>query len=83
MHYLRQAHSLFEKHKVPFASDHSYMPTVLKAIKDYEDVKGRRRMITDSMTVWLIEQANRSGLDSDVRAIVDWIIIGRYTGFRS
>ena len=83
VHYLKQAYLLFEKRKLPFVSDHSYVSTILRAVKDYEDVKGRRRMITDSMTVWLIEQAEKSGPDSAIRAIVDWIIIGRYSGFRS
>ena len=40
-------------------------------------------MITDDMTRWLIAEAAKEGPDSSTRAIVDWILLGRYSGFRA
>ena len=40
-------------------------------------------MITDGMTRWLIAEAAKAGPDSSTRAIVDWILLGRYSGFRA
>ena len=55
----------------------------MNAHKKYESVQNRRRMITASMMAWLIKKAGKEGTDSEIRAIVDWIIIGRSTGYRS
>ena len=52
-------------------------------MKDYEKVPNRRRMITDGMMQWLIDRARQEGPDSPVRAMVNWIILGRYAGFRA
>ena len=40
-------------------------------------------MITDGMMEWLIERAEKAPIDSKLQAIVDWITVGRYTGFLS
>ena len=40
-------------------------------------------MITDSMVERLVVKASASSEDSAIRAIADWIIPGRYTGFHS
>merc|ERR1712127_297465 len=68
---------------VIFYSTHEFVKIVLKALNDYEEVPNRRRMITDGMMQWLITQASYAGLDSSTQSIVDWILLGRYTGFRA
>ena len=40
-------------------------------------------MITNDMMEWLIKRAEKAPIDSELRAIVDWITVGRYTTFRS
>ena len=80
--YLTAAHNLFDK-SVAYESEHKFVEIILKSVKDYEDVPKRRRMITDKMMQWLITKAKQSGPDSSTRAIVDWILLGRYTGFRA
>ena len=79
--YLTAAHDLFGK--LIYTSDHQFVHTILAAVKDYEDIPNRRRMITDSMMSWLLDQAEAAGQDSATRAIVDWILLGRYAGFRA
>ena len=81
--YLKAVYELFDHKGVIFYSTHEFVKIVLKALKDYEEVPNRRRMITDGMMQWLITQASRAGLDSPTQAIVDWILLGRYTGFRA
>ena len=39
-------------------------------------------MLHDSMMIWMIKQAKHAPKDSSVPAIVNWTILGRYTGFR-
>ncbi len=68
---------------LPYTSDHKFVATILKSIKAYEEVPKRRRMITDGMMQWLITRAQHEAPDSAIRAIVDWIILGRYAGFRA
>ena len=79
--YLDQAYSLFGS--LPYTSPYKFVSTILAAVKDYEEVPDRRRMITDSMMHWLLKAAAKEGPDSSTRAIVDWILLGRYTGFRA
>ena len=79
--YLDQAYTLFEP--LDYMSDHDFVGTILKSVQSYEEVPKRRRMITDGMMQWLINHASSEGTDSPARAIVDWIILGRYTGFRA
>ena len=81
--YMAQAYAVFDKRGVSYESSINYIEIVLKAVKDYESVPNRRRMITDSMMEWLLAKAAKSPEDSATRAVVDWIILGRYTGFRS
>ena len=83
LQYMKQAYAVFEKRGIKYDSSLNYVTIILKAIKDYEDVPNRRRMITDGMMEWLVDKASKSAEDSAIRAIVDWIILGRYTGFRS
>ena len=80
--YLAAARLFFDRHAAPEA-DQQFVATILKSVKDYEDVPKRRRMITDKMMRWLVSQAALSDPHSSTRAIVDWILLGRYTGFRA
>ena len=80
--YLKEVYALFEARKCKWHSDDDYIKLVLDSVKSYESVPRRRHMITDGMMHWMIAQANHSGIDSSTAAIVDWTILGRYTGFR-
>ena len=40
-------------------------------------------MITDDMTRWMVATAVKAGPDSPTWAIVEWVILGRYTCFRA
>ena len=77
--YLDAASDLFGT--LAIHSAHKFVATILKAVKDYEDIPKRRRMITDGMMQWLIAKAKHEGRDSLTRALVDWILLGRYAGF--
>ena len=79
--YLDQAYTFFGPHD--YTSDNDFVGTVLKSVQSYEEVPKRRRMITDVMMQWLIEEASSEGADTPTRAIVDWIILSRYAGFRA
>jgi ABC-type transport system substrate-binding protein len=52
------------------------------AVKKYESIPKRKEMITDSMFHYIAKLASRSAKDSLTRAMVDWIVLGCYTGFR-
>ena len=81
--YLSDAYSLFRDRKLSFASMHDFIDVVLRALRRYEQVPRRRLMLTDKMMVWLHDRASSSADgDGSLAAIVDWTILGRYTGFR-
>ena len=52
------------------------------AVKKYESVPKRKEIISDSMFHYIAKLALRSAKDSLIRAMVDWIVLGCYTGFR-
>lgn len=83
-HYITDAMTLFDALNLPIRNlqtiDHVKM--VLDTVKKYESVPNRRNMITDSMMIWLQRKAASCNQDAEVFAMVDWIILGRYTGFR-
>jgi hypothetical protein len=54
----------------------------MHAISRYESVPNRRKMITDQMTHWLLREAKGLSPDHELSALLDWIIVGRYAGFR-
>ena len=81
--YIKEALIIFDDRGVSHSSKPDFLATINKAHSSYENVPNRRRMITDGMMEWFIKQAEKAPLDSELRAIVDWIIVGRYTGFRS
>ena len=81
--YIKEALIIFDDRGVSHSSKPDFLATINKAHSSYENVPNRRRMITDGMMEWFIKQAEKAQLDSELHAIVDWIIVGRYTGFRS
>ena len=81
--YLTAAYKLFNDRSLDFRSKYDYIEVILKALKNYEEVPKRRNMITDSMMHWLVAEAKRQDQDHATTSIVDWILLGRYTGFRS
>lgn len=83
-HYLTDAYELFRMRKLSYKSfdGTDYIDVIVSAVKKYESVANRRNMITDDMMHWLIKYAASSHIDGNVAAIVDWIILGRFTGFR-
>ena len=83
VNYLTAAYKLFRDRTLRFDSKEDYVAIILTALNSYEDVADRRNMITDGMARWFVDQAKLDGPDSAMSAITDWIILGRYTGFRS
>ena len=83
-HYINDAKQLFTALKIPTRShgNTDYIDIIYTAVKKYEKVANRRNMISDSMMTWLLSSSKESSLDSATSAIIDWIILGRYTGYR-
>ena len=82
--YLSDAYKLFAARSLAFDSllTTNYVHTILHALSSYENVPNRREMITDGMMRWLLNESKRRHEDNELAAIVDWLILGRYTGFR-
>ena len=72
--YLDQAYTFFGPHD--YTSDNDFVGTILKSVQSYEEVPKRRRMITETMMQWLIEEASSEGANIPTRAIFDWITLG-------
>ena len=81
--YMKEALGTFDDRGISPKSDQNFTKIVTTAHRKYESVPKRRRMVTDGMMAWLIKEADKSPPDSEIRAIVDWIVIGRNTGYRS
>ena len=79
--YMKEVLKAFRDRGISHCSEPDYLATVTKAHSDYESVPNRRRMITDGMMEWLIKRAEKTPIDSELRVIVDWITVGRYTAF--
>ena len=82
--YLKDACSLFKARKIPHVPplDTDYIHIILTTLQRYEDVPNRRNMITDDMMHWLLRVAKGLSQDDELVAILDWLILGRYSGFR-
>jgi hypothetical protein len=52
------------------------------AIKKYETVPRHKEMISDSMFHYIANLASHTSEDSLVRTVIDWIVLGCYTGLR-
>lgn len=66
----------------PRNADIDYIDIVLKAVKKYETMADRREMIYDDMVLNMIRRSKSLPQDSLEAALIDWIILGRYTGYR-
>jgi hypothetical protein len=55
---------------------------LLKAVKAFETVKNRKEMITDSMVSTMLKSTLLSAPTSLEASLLDWILLGRFTGFR-
>jgi hypothetical protein len=86
-HYIQDAVGLFKSRSLPNPLKLKYdkkcnITLVTRALEAVETVPDRRHMIHDSMMHWLVNLAKSAGSDSHIQAMVDWFILGRYTGFR-
>lgn len=66
----------------PNLADINYIKIMTNAVKKYETVPNRKEMISDSMFHYMATLYKRASDDSFVHAVVDWITLGCYTGFR-
>ncbi len=82
--YITEATQLFRQRKINTHNieDTDYVDLIIRTVTKYEQVPKRRNMITDSMMLFLHKQMTTEPLDSATSAIIDWLILGRYTGFR-
>ena len=83
-HYLGDAIKLFDSRNsnVYHYNITNFIEIIIDTVKRYEKQPNRRNMISDSMMFWLLKAAKTADIDSDVAATIDWIILGRYAGFR-
>ena len=59
-----------------------YIEIVLKAVRKYELMPKRREMIYDEMVAKMLKRQAKLSPDSVEAALIDWIILGRYAGYR-
>ena len=83
VNYLKAAYKLLGDRNHPFESEKDYIEIILSALANYECIPNRRRMITDGMVQWFINESRTQGPDSALASITYWIILGRYTGARA
>jgi hypothetical protein len=67
----------------PYTADRDYISVVLNAVKKYESVEDRRDMIHDEMIHYMESLRGSYHEDSLEAALIDWIYLGRFTGYRS
>ena len=65
----------------PRNADIDYINIVLKAVKKYETMADCREMIYDDMVLKMIRRSKVIPQDSLEAALINWIILGRYTGY--
>ena len=80
--YISAATDILDERKCDYSCDDDPLGIILKALASYDDIEDRRHMICDDMMHWLHEHTKNLDPDSIAAAIVDWIKLGRYTGFR-
>ena len=66
----------------PSLADINYIKVLTNAIKKYKTVPNCKEMISDSMFHHIAALSQHASDDSFVQAIVNWITLGCYTGFR-
>ena len=67
----------------PYGAPHNYIGIVLDAVQKYEKVKDRRDMIHDEMIHHMASCQSSYHPDSLKAALLDWIYLGRFVGYRS
>jgi hypothetical protein len=67
----------------PYQAPKDYITIVLKAVKKYEVQVDRRDMIYDEMIHHLEKVRPTYHIDSLGAALIDWIYLGRFCGYRS
>jgi len=87
--YLAQAIRLHLQRQLPDPTEPSFLgddddliSPLLNTVRAYEQVKGRKEMIFDSMMAHMLLLGKLAFPDSLHSALVDWIILGRVTGAR-
>ena len=81
--YLKAARELLDTRTgCSYECDEDPLKVILKALTDYDDMAKRKNMICDDMMHWLHKFSTRFDKDSATAAIIDWIKLGRYGGFR-
>ena len=80
--YITDMDKLFKERKIVYRYDNDPLSIILKALSDYEQVPNRWQMITDEMMHFLRDQAKSASIDSLPRALFDWMVLGRYAGYR-
>jgi hypothetical protein len=67
----------------PYGAPIDYISIVLKAVQKYEKQPNRRDMIHDEMIHHLASIHSSFHQDSLEAALIDWIYLGRFVGYRS
>ena len=67
---------------IPYRFKQDYIDVILTALEKYEGVKKRCNMISDHMIRLLHKHSKEHPDHSLPRALLDWIILGRYNGAR-
>jgi hypothetical protein len=62
---------------------HSLIDASLHKLKRWETVPNQRHPLTIPMIRWLKQKAEPTNNDSPEKAMVDWLIVGIHTGYRS
>ena len=84
INYLTAAYALFAARKLFYLPllGTDYIHLIVTTLKNYEEVPRRRNMISDDMMWWMLRKSSTHSPDSAFVAILDWTILGRYTGAR-
>ena len=82
VYYLREAYRIVEENDNHFSFKEDYINVILKTFKIYDSVSNRRNMITDPMVRWFVKEEKLHSHHSITAVLCDWILLGRYTGFR-
>ena len=67
----------------PYSAPTDYISIILKAVKKFEKEPNRRAMIDDEMVHHIEKIRPNYDQDSIESALIDWIYLGRFVGYRS
>ena len=67
----------------PYSAPTDYISIILKAVKKFEKEPNRRAMIDDEMVHHIEKIRQNYDQDSIESALIDWIYLGRFVGYRS